>query len=60
MFLVRQLPPWFENLGKRQVKAAKVYVRDCGLLHAILGVATPTALEGQSQSAQPVNTQTVP
>lgn len=46
MFLVRQLPPWFENLGKRQVKAPKVYVRDCGLLHALLGVATPAALEG--------------
>ncbi|MCW5552627.1 MAG: ATP-binding protein [Verrucomicrobiae bacterium] len=46
MFLVRQLPPWFENLGKRQVKAPKVYVRDCGLLHAMLGLASPAALEG--------------
>jgi uncharacterized protein len=46
MFLIRQLPPWFENLGKRQVKAPKVYVRDCGLLHAILGLATAAALEG--------------
>ncbi len=46
MFLIRQLPPWFENLGKRQVKAPKVYVRDCGLLHAMLGVTTPAALEG--------------
>ena len=46
MFLIRQLPPWFENLGKRQVKAPKVYVRDCGLLHAMLGIATPGALEG--------------
>src|SRR5262245_622692 len=33
-YLVRQLRPWHENLGKRQVKAPKVYVRDSGLLHA--------------------------
>ncbi|HAB19129.1 MAG TPA: hypothetical protein DCE44_22150 [Verrucomicrobiales bacterium] len=46
MFLIRQLPPWFENLGKRQVKAPKIYVRDGGLLHALLGVATPVVLEG--------------
>ena len=46
MFLVRQLAPWFENLGKRQVKAPKVYVRDCGLLHALLGVVAPAVLEG--------------
>ena len=35
-FMVRVLPPWFENLGKRQVKAPKVYLRDSGLLHALL------------------------
>ena len=46
MFLVRQLPPWFENLGKRQVKAPKIYVRDAGLLHALLGVPTAGALGG--------------
>ena len=39
VFMIRQLPPWFENLGKRQVKAPKVYVRDSGLLHALLGIA---------------------
>jgi uncharacterized protein len=44
MFLVRQLPPWFENLRKRQVKAPKVYVRDPGLQHALLGVPSSTAL----------------
>lgn len=44
--MVRQLPPWFENLGKRQVKAPKVYVRDTGLLHALLGPPTFAALEG--------------
>jgi uncharacterized protein len=46
MFLVRQLQPWFENLGKRQVKAPKVYVRDAGLLHALLGLDSFHALEG--------------
>lgn len=40
LFLVRQLPAWHENLGKRQVKAPKVYVRDSGLLHALLGLGT--------------------
>lgn len=45
VFMVRQLPPWFENLGKRQVKAPKVYVRDTGLLHALLGITTQRDLE---------------
>lgn len=44
VFLVRQLPPWHENLGKRQVKAPKVYVRDSGLLHALLGIRSDTDL----------------
>lgn len=43
-YLARQLPPWHENLGKRQVKAPKAYVRDCGLLHALLGITSPKAL----------------
>ena len=37
-YLVRQLPPWFENVAKRQVKAPKVYVRDSGLLHRLLDI----------------------
>jgi uncharacterized protein len=37
-FMVRQLQPWYENLGKRQVKAPKVYFRDSGLLHSLLSV----------------------
>lgn len=37
-FMVRQLQPWHENLAKRQVKAPKIYFRDTGLLHAMLGV----------------------
>jgi hypothetical protein len=45
VFMLRQLPPWFENVGKRQVKAPKVYVRDTGLLHALLGIATRHDLE---------------
>lgn len=39
-FLVRRLPPWFENTRKRVVKAPKVYLRDTGLLHALLGLRT--------------------
>ena len=37
-YLTRQLHPWFENVGKRLVKSPKVYVRDSGLLHALLGL----------------------
>ena len=44
-FLVRQLQPWHENLGKRQVKSPKVYFRDSGLLHSLLGIGTRAALE---------------
>ena len=43
--VVRVLQPWFENLGKRQVKAPKVYVRDTGLLHALLGIRSHNELE---------------
>ena len=46
VFMVRQVRPWFENLGKRQVKAPKVYVRDSGLLHALLNISSPRDLEG--------------
>jgi predicted AAA+ superfamily ATPase len=38
-YLVRRLPPWSGNLGKRLVKASKVYIRDAGLLHHLLGIA---------------------
>ncbi len=37
-FMVRQLRPWFENLGKRQVKSPKIYFRDTGILHQMLGI----------------------
>jgi uncharacterized protein len=39
-FMVRQLQPWHTNLGKRQVKAPKIYFRDTGLLHNLLSLAT--------------------
>ena len=41
---VRQLHPWFANVKKRQVKAPKVYVRDSGLLHRLLGIGTQREL----------------
>ncbi|MBA4389643.1 MAG: hypothetical protein C0399_01735 [Syntrophus sp. (in: bacteria)] len=37
-FVVRQLQPWHENIGKRQVKAPKIYIRDSGLLHTLFGL----------------------
>ncbi len=49
-FMVRQLQPWFENIGKRQVKAPKVYFRDTGLLHALLGIAGEAALLAHPRS----------
>lgn len=39
-FMVRQLAPWYENISKRQVKSPKVYIRDSGLLHALLGLTS--------------------
>src|SRR6185295_15061906 len=44
--VLRQLLPWFENLGKRQVKSPKVYVADSGLLHTLLQLETREDLEG--------------
>lgn len=46
LFMVRQLQPWHENLGKRQVKAPKVYFRDTGLLHQLLGIKSGRDLLG--------------
>lgn len=45
-YMVRQLQPWFENLGKRQVKAPKIYLRDSGLLHHLLSLETYGDLTG--------------
>jgi hypothetical protein len=44
-YVMRQLQPWHENLGKRQVKAPKIYVRDTGLLHALLNIRATRQLE---------------
>jgi len=43
-YVLRVLPPWYENLKKRQVKSPKVYVRDSGLLHFLLGIGSTSAL----------------
>lgn len=44
VFMVRQLQPWHANLKKRQVKAPKVYLRDSGLLHHLLGIRNAAEL----------------
>lgn len=44
-FLVRQLQPWHENVGKRQVKSPKIYFRDTGLLHLLLEIPDARALD---------------
>jgi predicted AAA+ superfamily ATPase len=44
-FMVRQLQSWYENIGKRQVRAPKIYIRDSGLLHALLGLGAARAIE---------------
>ena len=45
-YMIRVLPPWFENIRKRQVKAPKIYIRDSGLLHALLQLQTLADLQG--------------
>ena len=37
-YVVRQVQPWFENIKKRQIKSPKIYIRDSGLLHALLSI----------------------
>lgn len=44
MFIVRRLQPWHANLGKRLVKSPKIYVRDSGLVHALLNIVGKEAL----------------
>ena len=46
LLLVRRLQPWHSNLGKRMVKAPKVYVRDSGICHALLGLSGANDLLG--------------
>ena len=51
-FMVRQLQPWHENIGKRQVRSPKVFVRDSGLLHALLGLSDARAIEEARHAVQ--------
>jgi predicted AAA+ superfamily ATPase len=44
-FVVQQLPPWTENVGKRVVKSPKVYIADPGILHTLIDVESPQALK---------------
>jgi hypothetical protein len=44
--MIRILPPWFENTRKRQVKASKIFIRDSGLLHALLQLPGLAELQG--------------
>ena len=46
LLLIRRLPPWTSNVGRRLVKAPKVYVRDSGVCHALLGIETLDDLFG--------------
>ena len=46
LLLVRKLPPWHRNLGKRLVRSPKVYVRDSGIAHALLGIRDKESLLG--------------
>ena len=50
LFIIRQLAPWHENLKKRQVRSPKVYVRDSGLLHQLLGIRTEQDLLAHPKS----------
>ncbi|EKD77069.1 MAG: hypothetical protein ACD_42C00490G0002 [uncultured bacterium] len=48
-FMMRVLRPWFENIGKRQVKSPKLYFRDSGIMHALLGVSTQDELNNNAK-----------
>lgn len=50
VFMVRVLQPWFANLKKRQVKAPKIYFRDTGLLHYLLGIRSEVDLHNHPRS----------
>ena len=44
LFMLRRLQPWHENLGKRQVKSPKIYFRDSGIFHQLLGIGSEASL----------------
>lgn len=43
-FMIRELQPWYENVGKRQVKLPKIYFRDSGIFHTLLGITNKDEL----------------
>ena len=43
-FMIRVLPPWFENVGKRLVKSPRIFLRDSGIVHSLLGIEDPEQL----------------
>ena len=45
-YMIRQLQPWYENIGKRQIKSPKIYLRDTGLLHSLIGLPDMHGLAG--------------
>lgn len=47
--VVQQLQPWYEKVGKRQVKSPKVYLAGTGLLHTLLGLEDREAIEGHPE-----------
>ena len=47
--VLRQLPPWFENVSKRQIRSPKVYLNDPGLLHTLLDLDSQEAIESHPQ-----------
>ena len=48
--VVQQLPPWHENISKRQVKSPKVYLADSGMLHTLLGLMSLHDIEGHPKA----------
>lgn len=46
LLLVRRLPPWYRNVGKRLVKSPKIFIRDSGITHALLGLPDKEAILG--------------
>ena len=49
-YMIRQLQPWHANIGKRQIRAPKIYLRDSGLLHSLLGLTSLHGLFGHPQA----------
>ncbi len=49
-FMVRQLLPWSENIGKRQVKAPKIYIADSGILHSLLNLPSLRDIDGHTKA----------